>query len=168
MRERDYARAEQEMAILRREVPPNPMVDTLAARLMVASGDMPQALQFYRDALKNFPRHRALIYDYGDALLRAHQDSEALKLINDRLQVFPDDHHLYLLQARTYAALGNRFLQHTSQAEAYVRLWDIPAAIEQLQIALRGGDGDFYERSSAEARLKELQATAAAQKKPKL
>ena len=31
-------------------------------------------------------------------------------------------------------------------------------AIEQLQIALKSGEGDFYQLSSAEARLKELKA----------
>jgi len=34
----------------------------------------------------------------------------------------------------------------------------LPAAIEQLQIGLRAGDGDFYQMSSAESRLKELRA----------
>ena len=33
---------------------------------------------------------------------------------------------------------------------------NIPAAVEQLQIGLKGGDGDFYQLSSAEARLREL------------
>ena len=49
-------------------------------------------------------------------------------------------------------------LQHRAQAEAYVLRGNLPAAIEQLQLAQRAGDGDFYQKSSVEARLKELVA----------
>jgi len=34
----------------------------------------------------------------------------------------------------------------------------VPAAIDQLQLGLKAGDGDFYQLSSAEARLRELRA----------
>jgi predicted Zn-dependent protease len=49
-------------------------------------------------------------------------------------------------------------LQHRAQAEAYVLRGNLPAAIEQLQLAQRAGDGDFYQKSSVEARLRELVA----------
>jgi predicted Zn-dependent protease len=62
------------------------------------------------------------------------------------------------LQAKSYASLGQRLSQHKAQAEAYVRRGHLGAAIEQLQIALRAGDGDFYQLSAAEARLRELRA----------
>jgi predicted Zn-dependent protease len=48
-------------------------------------------------------------------------------------------------------------LQHRSQAEAYIRQGNLLAAIDQLKTALKTKDGDFYETSSVEARLKELQ-----------
>jgi predicted Zn-dependent protease len=40
----------------------------------------------------------------------------------------------------------------------------VPAAIEQLQLARSAGDGDFYQLSVVDARLKELR-TAFAQEK---
>ena len=58
----------------------------------------------------------------------------------------------------SYAALGKRLLQHQAQAELYVLRGSVPAAIEQLQLAQAAGDGDFYELSAVEARLKELRA----------
>lgn len=48
-------------------------------------------------------------------------------------------------------------LQHHAQAEAYIRQGNLPAAIDQLETALRSKDGDFYQTSGVEARLKELQ-----------
>jgi len=84
------------------------------------------------------------------------------------LQVVGADHRLYLLQARAYAALNRPLAQHRAQAEAYARLGNLPAAVEQLQIGLKSRDGDFYQLSSAEARLRELrQLDAEARKEAK-
>ena len=45
-----------------------------------------------------------------------------------------------------------------AQAEVYVLQGSLPAAIEQLQLANSAGDGDFYQLSVVDARLKELRA----------
>jgi predicted Zn-dependent protease len=47
-------------------------------------------------------------------------------------------------------------MQHQAQAEYYVLQGSLPAAIEQLQLARSAGDGDFYQLSVIDARLKEL------------
>src|ERR687896_97944 len=77
----------------------------------------------------------------------------------------PRDARLYQLQARNYAALGKRLLQHQSQAEVYVLQGALPAAIEQLQLARGAGDGDFYQLSVVDARLKELRSQHAQEMK---
>jgi predicted Zn-dependent protease len=61
--------------------------------------------------------------------------------------------------------MGKRLLQHQSQAEAYVLQGSLPAAIEQLQLAQKSGDGDFYQLSSVDARLRNLTQQLAAEKK---
>jgi len=158
LRARNYARATQELRGLRKAVPSSPIVDTLAARLYAAAGDGAAALQTYREALKNYPGYRALVYDYADALLRNRQPEEALKLVESRLQHSPSDYRLYQLQARGYAALNKSLLQHRALAESQYRLGNIPAAIEQLVLAQKSGDGDFYQQSSVDARLRELRS----------
>jgi beta-barrel assembly-enhancing protease len=57
--------------------------------------------------------------------------------------------------------------QHHALAEVYSRQGNYSAAVEQLQIALRNSNGDFYQASSAEARLRELRELAADQAKSK-
>lgn len=156
MRVRDYARARKELAALRKLVQANPIVETLACELASGAGAPEAALACYREALKAYPAYRALVYDYADALLRAGRPDEALRLVEARLQVVAGDYRLYQLQARSYAALNKRLSQYRAQAEAYVRLGNLTAAVEQLQIGLKSGDGDFFQLSSAEARLKEL------------
>jgi beta-barrel assembly-enhancing protease len=164
-RSRDYARAEQELERIRGKQGTRAMVENLAAQLKRDQKQTPQALEIYRNALKRFPDSRALAYGYAETLLDANQAQQALTFLNDRLLLTSSDPQLYELQAQSYAVLGKRLLEHRSQAEAYVRKGNLSAAIDQLQIAVRSADGDFYQQSSAEARLRELRAQHEAQKK---
>jgi len=134
------------------------MVLALAAQVRKASGDTEGALALYADAVRRYPRRRALIYECAQSLLDARRPQDALQLITDAVRALPPDARLYRLQAQSYAALGQHLQQHRAQAEAYLLMGSLPAAIEQLQIGLKSGDGDYYQLSSAEARLRELRA----------
>ncbi len=156
IRVRAYARAGKELQTLRKSLPESPAVDALAGRYYIASGDAAAALQTYRDALKSHPGYRALVYSYAESLLADRQPGEALKLVESRLHYSVSDYRMYELQARCYAALGKRLSQHRASAEAYYRMGNVRAAIEQLVLAQKSGDGDFYQQSSVDARLREL------------
>jgi predicted Zn-dependent protease len=143
------------------------MVETLAARVKLAVGQTAEALDIYQAALSIFPQHRALTYDYAEALLSKVSAQDALDFINRQLQFDPNDVRLYRLQAQSHEALGNILLQHQALAEVYSRQGNYSAAIEQLQIALKTDDGDFYQMSSVEARLRELRELAASESKKK-
>jgi len=158
LRARQFERAERELIVLRKELPANAIVENLAAQLKLAEGKADAALALYRAALTNFPNRRPLIYSYAEALLQNRQSADALKLVANELLSYPNDVRLYQLQAQGYAAQGKRLLSHQSQAEAYFRLGSVPAAIEQLTLGLKSGDGDFYQMSMAEARLRQLRA----------
>jgi predicted Zn-dependent protease len=158
LRVQQFAEAKAELRKLRAMLPSNPIVETLAGRVLVASGDLSGAIVFYRSALRAHPRYRALALDYTAALLQNQQPADALAFLNDQLQIYPSDPHLYQLQARAYSALGKKLQQHRAQSESYMLLGNVPAAIDQLQLGLKAGDGDFYQLSSAEARLRELRA----------
>jgi predicted Zn-dependent protease len=77
-------------------------------------------------------------------------------LLDEQIKNYPRTAQLYALRAKSYASMGKRLLQHQSQAEAYVLQGSLPAAIEQLQLAQKSGDGDFYQLSSVDARLRSL------------
>lgn len=159
----DLARAEEALAPARKQS--SALIEHLAAQIQVERGSTAEGLSIYREAAKRFPDSRALSYGYAEALLADRKGEAALKLVNDRLQLTSGDPHLYELQARCHAALGQRFRQHRAQAEAYAQRGQLGAAIEQLQLALRARDGDFYDTSKAEARLKELQSAFQAERK---
>jgi predicted Zn-dependent protease len=137
------------------------MVETLAARVKLANGQITQALIIYRTALNIYPQHRALIHGYASALLRNKKATEALNFLNQQLKYTYDDTRLYQLQARSYAALGQNMLQHHAQAEVYIRRGQFTNAIKQLQIALRHRNNNFYQISSVEARLNQIEKIVA-------
>jgi predicted Zn-dependent protease len=156
LRLKDWGRAEKELAQLRRLLPAHPMVEALGGRIMRETGRYDAAAGLYAKALKSHPGHRELVYGYLDALLKNRRHDEALKYVNERLRLYPGDHRLYLLQAEGYARAGKGLAQHQALAEAAVLQGNYVGAIEQLEIALKSGDGDFYQLSMAEARLREL------------
>jgi len=156
MRGRDFARARVELESLRKLVPASAIVDMLTCEFGYEAYGAAKALPCLREAVRNYPSYRALVYAYAHALLQAGRPEEALRVVEGRLQAITDDYRLYLLQARGYAALNKPLAQHRAQAEAYVRTGNLPAAMEQLRIGLKSGDGDFYQVSSAESRLREL------------
>jgi predicted Zn-dependent protease len=144
-----------------------PMVETLAARIRSALGDRAGAATLLGEAHARFPHSRPLLYAHAEALQEAGRSGEAQVLLTDSLRVHPRDPRLHQLQAKNYAALGKRLLQHQSQAEVYALQGSLPAAIEQLQIARNAGDCDFYQLSVVDARLKELRAQHAQELKDK-
>jgi predicted Zn-dependent protease len=168
MRARNFAVVERELAELRRLKAASPMIDTLATDARKAQGDLAGALKLYREARSRHPRNKALLYGQIDALLAAGQPHEALKVASEELQLTPSDAPLHGLQAKSYAALGKRLQQHRAQAELYVLQGQLVAAVQQLELAQKSGDGDFFEHSQVDARLRELRARQAEEAKQRL
>jgi predicted Zn-dependent protease len=158
LRLRNIERARKEYEALRKITPPHPIVATLGCQLETAVRPGEPALECYRAALKAHPSYRALSYEYAAALLDNRRPEEARRLVEDRLQFHSDDYRLYLLQSRAYAMLNKPLAQHRAQGEAYARMGNLPGAVEQFQIAVKSGDGDFYALSATEARLRQLRA----------
>jgi predicted Zn-dependent protease len=158
LRARQIAEARADLAQLRATGATSPMIETLAARVQQASGDTAGSLGTLGTALQRYPGRLPLVYAYVQALHQAGRNEEALQALQAPARRHPEDDRLRVLQAQTYAALGKRLLQHMAQAELYVLRGSVPAAIEQLQLARAAGDGNFYELSAVEARLKELRA----------
>ncbi|HET7201712.1 MAG TPA: tetratricopeptide repeat protein, partial [Burkholderiales bacterium] len=116
-------------------------------------------------ALLRSPDYLPLDYAYVDVLQGTGQHQAALTLLAELVKSHPRDARLYSLQAKSYAASGKRLLHHQALAETYVLQGTLPAAIEQLQLAQKSGDGDFYQLSAVEARLRDLRSLQAEEKK---
>jgi beta-barrel assembly-enhancing protease len=160
----DLGRARQEIAWLEANAPRHAMIETLAANLEVAMGNPHAAAEKFKAALAVFPTHRGLIYGYAELLVETSQAEKVLQLLDEKQRIFPEDAHLYELKSQAYTSLGKQLLRHQAQGEAYYRSYNLTGAIEQMQLASKAGDGDFYQLSIVEARLKQLQQMVAAAK----
>jgi predicted Zn-dependent protease len=156
LRAKDFAGAQREMEALKALKPASALIAGLAAEIKGATGDLPAAQAIYRDAMQHYPQSRALIYGYAEVLYSGRQYDQALRFLDAQLQLTASDFKLYGLQAKTYAALGKRVQQHRTQAEFYVLQGQLGPAVEQLQFAQKASDGNFYEQSAVDARLREL------------
>jgi beta-barrel assembly-enhancing protease len=165
LRNRELREAEAEVDRLRALGVDSAMLDMLAARVKQAAGDASGAAAILSASTKRYPYSRAISYAHIGVLQDAGRNDAALAALREPLRLYPRDARLYGMQAKTYAALGKRLLQHQSQGESYALQGVLPAAIEQYQLARAAGDGDFYQLSVVEARLKELRAQHAAELK---
>jgi predicted Zn-dependent protease len=156
MRDKDVPAARREMEALKQLQVSSPMISGLRAEIEAASGNLPAAQAIYREALQRFPQAMSLVYGYADSLYAARHYEQALSFLGTQLQLNTVDYKLYGQQAKTYAALGKRLAQHRAQAESYVLQGQLGQAVEQLQFAQQAKDGDFYELSAVDARLREL------------
>ncbi|MEW6292103.1 MAG: M48 family metalloprotease [Pseudomonadota bacterium] len=159
LRDNRFAAAEAELASLRRLRLESPLVENLAAQLRLKQKDTEGAMRILQAAMQRYPHARALTHALIETKVGAGGTAgaaEAIEMTRRELQLTPGDARLHALQARAYAALGKRLHQHRAQAEAYLAEGQLDAAIMQLDLARQAGDGDFFEQSEVDARLREL------------
>lgn len=156
-RTRDFANAEKELNSIRGGTNTlHPWIENLAAEIKAGQRQWTDALKLYGAAMQTFPQHRALFYGSVEALYESGQTDAALLQVNERLKNIQDDPRLFELAAKGYEKNNKKLAQHRAIGEAYFRRGNLIGAVEQLQIAVKAKDGDFYESSSAEARLREM------------
>lgn len=159
-----YARAEEALAQARRlygNIPGatsgSPMLDVMAIELARQEGRPQEALQQATATLRAFPLSHAVALTYADTLLATGKLDEAVTFLRARTREESSRAEWWELLARAYAAQGKRLQQHQALAEKYAMDGSYQAAIEQLQIARKAGDGDFYTLSEVDARLHQLE-----------
>jgi predicted Zn-dependent protease len=141
------------------------MVDAIAGHVMLDSGDINGAIKRFEAGVIRYPNKMQLVYDYPDALLQAGRNDEAAQFIERQIARFPGDGPLQLLAARAYAAQNKQMLAHRHQGEYYAWQGNLKGAIDQFEIASKSKDGDFYQASVVDTRLRALKREASEQNK---
>ncbi|HRP97806.1 MAG TPA: M48 family metalloprotease [Rhodocyclaceae bacterium] len=150
---------------LRAEAEPSPFIDTLAAEVRLALRDAAGAIGILETALERFPEYVSLRYTLIDAMLQAGRAGDAAALARASLLRDNRDARLWALSSRAEGAAGRLSAHHRAQAEVYVLRGSLPAAIEQLELARRANDGDFFDMSAIDARMRALKAEEQAQRR---
>ena len=156
LRAKDIPRARIELAKLEKIAPPHPMIEAMAGNVLMGAQDYPAAVARFESALTRYPNKMQLIHDYPEALIKAGRPAEASAFVEHELARFPGEGPLHEIAARAYAAQDKRLKQHEHQGEFYAWIGNLPLAVDQFQLAARAGDGDFYQLSVVETRLRVL------------
>ncbi|MGL1834626.1 beta-barrel assembly-enhancing protease [Rhodocyclaceae bacterium SMB388] len=146
---------------LRQDARPSAFIDGLAAETMLAAGEAAGAAKMLEVSVKRDPEHASLRYLLIEAMIQSGRVPEAATLARDHAVRAARDPHYWALSSRAEQALGRMSAYHRAQAEVYVLRGTLPAAIEQLELARQAGDGDFYELSAIDARMRALKAEEA-------
>jgi len=165
LRDQQYARAKKELATLEKIAPPHPMIEAIAAHVLMDSGEAAAAVTRLESALARYPNKMQLVYDYPDALLKAGRAAQASSFAEAQLQRFPQDGPLHELAAKAYAEQGKNLKQHQHLGEYYAWMGNLRLAIDQMELAIKAGDANFYESSVVETRLRALKREQAEQQK---
>ena len=156
MRKNEFLKARHEIEWLKSNAKKSAIIETLAAKLEVASNQPDQALNQYIRALNIYPNYRGLVYGLAEHYLMRNQPEKTISLINDKINLYPDDSYFYELLSRAYAKEGKELLQYQAQSEYYYRKFNLQQAIQQMELAAKSKDGNFYQKSIVESRLKQL------------
>jgi predicted Zn-dependent protease len=159
--QRDWARVDSALAQAEAVAgAPHPYFDRLAASARIAADDAAGAVARARAGLQRTPDSRALARVLGEALLAAGQPREAIRVLDDQLLTWRGDARLWQLLSQAHAALGQRTLAHRAAAEQYAALGSPLTAREQLLLARKAADADFYTASVIDARIRDIEADA--------
>ncbi|HVE50782.1 MAG TPA: M48 family metalloprotease [Casimicrobiaceae bacterium] len=165
LRAKNLKRAKTELAAVEKIAPPHPMVEAIASHVLLENGEVDAAIRRIEGALVRYPNKMQLVYDYPEALMKAKRNADAAAFAERQLLRFPTDGTLHRLAAQAYAGLDKRMKQHYHQGEYYAWLGNLKAAIDQLQLASKATDTNFYDSSVVETRLRALRRDLAEQQK---
>ncbi|MFO1412558.1 MAG: M48 family metalloprotease [Burkholderiales bacterium] len=161
LRAQDIPRAKAELATLEKMAPPNAMFDAMAGNVLMGGGEYAAAAKRFEAALAKYPNKMQLVYDYPEALIKDKRPQAASAFVEQQLVRFPGDGQLHQIAARAYAEQNMRLKEHEHQAEYYAWMGNLTLAIGQLEMAAKAGDGDFYQMSVVETKLRKLRAEQA-------
>ena len=160
MRNNELKTANNEFDWLQSHNVTNHFISNLSAEIAITQKNSTLAGERYLAGMQLYPNARSLMYGNANLLLSLNKTKQAIDFIKDKQLSWSSDATLYELLSRAYTMQGKQLLRHQAQAEAYYRRYNLSDAIQQMDLAVRAKDGDFYQQSSVEARLKELRLQA--------
>lgn len=138
----------------------NALIVGLGGELAIARKDWAGAERILKPAIEQYPEATYLVYRLSDAYLTAGRADEAIALVDAAQRTRRGDVRLWMRLARAYQMIGRTSQYHRAQGEVYANQGYWSAAVEQLELAQRAGQGDFYTQSAIDARLREVRARA--------
>jgi len=132
-------------------------LDITASELALAKGKNDAALQIAQATLNAFPQSYAAGAAMINAYLKLGRTNDAINWLKARTKIQPNEIVWWGLLSTAYDQANNIPMRHYALGEKYALEGAWPSAIEQLKIARSSAGADFYQSSTIDARLRELQ-----------
>ena len=132
-------------------------LDITSSELALAKGKNEEALQIAQTTLRSYPESYAAGAAMINAQLKLGKTNEAIAWLKARTRAQPNEIVWWDLLSKSYDQAKNIPMRHYALGEKYALEGAWPSAIEQLRIARSSGATDYYQGSSIDARLREMQ-----------
>ena len=132
-------------------------LDITASELALAKGKGAEALQIAQVTLRTYPQSYAAAAATINADLALGRTNDAIAWLKARTRLQPNEIVWWSLLSKAYDQAKNVPMRHFALGEKYALEGAWPSAIEQLKIARSAGGSDYYQGSSIDARLREMQ-----------
>ena len=132
-------------------------LDITSSELALAKGRNEEALQIAQTTLKAYPQSYAAGAAMVNAYLKLGKTNEAIAWLKARTRAQPNELVWWTMLSNAYDQANNVPMRHYALGEKYALEGAWPSAIEQLKIARAAGSSDFYQSSTIDARLREMQ-----------
>ncbi len=129
--------------------------DTLG-QLYHSQGKYRQAILIYHKGLERYPHNEVLTLSLATNLIALHDYPKGRERLQDMLRRNPRSAAAFRLMAQLESEAGNQPASYLAQAEHYLLLEEPHSALEQLKIAKRIDNLDFYHTARIEALDKEI------------
>lgn len=153
----DLEKARETLDSLLKEEPGHPMLLSLQADFERLFGDRKIADKVYLSALARYPDRKSLVYGYAELLLSSQRYVELESMMSGLvLSSESKNPKFYEFRAKAYSGLKQKMSMHRDYAEVLALTGNLVGAINELLLAQKAIDGDFFLRTSVDSRLKEL------------
>jgi predicted Zn-dependent protease len=132
-------------------------LDVTASELALAKGKYEDALQIAQVTMRAYPQSYAASVAMINAELKLGRTNDAIAWLKARTKTQPNEILWWGLQSKAYDQAQNVPMRHYALGEKYALEGAWPSAIEQLKIARSSGGSDFYQASTIDARLRDMQ-----------
>ena len=120
------------------------------------AGDIDAAIARFEAALARYPNKMQLIYDYPDALIAAKRTRDAVAFLERSSCASPTTAACTAPRPKPTPSSATGCSSTSTRASTTRGRATCAARSTQLELAIKAGDGDFYQVSVVETRLRAL------------
>jgi predicted Zn-dependent protease len=132
-------------------------LDVTSSELALAKGRNEEALQIAQSAMRSYPQSYAAAVATINAELKLGKTNEAIAWLKARTKAQPNEIIWWGLLSSAYDQANNVPMRHFALGEKYALEGAWPSALEQMRIARSAAGSDYYQGSTIDARLREMQ-----------